>query len=152
MGITARRLTYVDDLCISFDENILVIDNGCDQSIVNINSSLVQYFAGIYYNVGGAISTMKSKNLELVNEAFTLVFMPDGGNIILKILNNDTIIVTENNASPLSIVMKKTKVHGLPSILFIFIIANSIAITILSHYGMNQKGFSLNILHPPEED
>ena len=85
MGNTARRLTYVDDLCIPSDENILVIDNGCDQSIININSFLVQSFAGIYYNVGGAISTMKSTNLELVNEAFTLVSMPDGGKIIFKI-------------------------------------------------------------------
>ena len=85
VGSTARRLTYVDDLCIPSDENILVIDNGCDQSIININSFLVQSFAGIYYNVGGAISTMKSTNLELVNEAFTLVSMPDGGKFIFKI-------------------------------------------------------------------
>ena len=76
---TARRLTYVVDLCIPSDENILVIDNGCDQSIININSFLIQSFAGIYYNIGGAIRTMKSTNLELVNEAFILVSMSDGG-------------------------------------------------------------------------
>ena len=85
VGSTARRLTYVDDLCISSDENILVIDNGCDQSIININSFLVQSFAGIYYKIRGTISTMKSSNLELVNETFELVSMPDLGIIISKI-------------------------------------------------------------------
>ena len=79
-----RRLTYVNDLCISCDENILVIDNGCDQSIINITSFLIQYFTGIYYNVGGEISTMKYTNLKLVNEFFTLVSMPSEGKVILK--------------------------------------------------------------------
>ena len=85
MKSTERCLTYVNDLCIPSDENILVTDNGCDQSIININSFLVQSFTGTYYNVGGAIGTMKSTNLELVNEAFTLVSIPNGGRIIFKI-------------------------------------------------------------------
>ena len=32
-----RRLTIVNDLVIPFMDNILVIDNGCDQTIININ-------------------------------------------------------------------------------------------------------------------
>ena len=33
-----RRLTIVNDLSIPFTETILVVDNGCDQTIININS------------------------------------------------------------------------------------------------------------------
>ena len=35
-----RSLTIVNDLLIPFMENILVIDNGCDQTVININSFL----------------------------------------------------------------------------------------------------------------
>ena len=48
-----RRLTYLDDLVISTNEHIMVIDNGCDQTIINITSFLVQSFTGAYVNIGG---------------------------------------------------------------------------------------------------
>ena len=81
-GITVRHLAYIDDLCIPCDKK-LVIDNGCDQSMINTDLFLFQSF--IYCNVGGVTSTMKSTNLELVNEVFTVVSMPNGGQVILKI-------------------------------------------------------------------
>ena len=88
-----RCLTIVDYLLIPFMENILVIDNGCDQTIININSFLIQSFAGIYYNVGGALNRMTPSSLELVNEAFTLATLPDKSKIIFQInqvlLNRD---------------------------------------------------------------
>ena len=80
-----RRLTYLDDLVISTNEQIMVIDNGCDQTIININSFLVQSFTGEYVNIGGALSTMSSSNLEIVNAAFTIALLSDGTKILLKI-------------------------------------------------------------------
>ena len=80
-----RRLTYLDDLVISTNEQNMVIDNGCDQTIININSFLVQSFTGEYVNIGGALSTMSSSNLEIVNAAFTIALLRDGTKILLKI-------------------------------------------------------------------
>ena len=71
-----RRVEYIDDLVITHDENILVVDNGCDQSIININSFFVKSFAGVSYNVGGAFWDMCSSDLELVNDTYTLVNNP----------------------------------------------------------------------------
>ena len=65
VGSTVRHLTYANGLCIPCDEKISVIDNGCDPSIINIYSCLIQSFTGNYYNIGGAISTIESTNLEL---------------------------------------------------------------------------------------
>ena len=91
--VNCRRIEYLDDLVITTNENIMVVDNGCDQSIININSFLVQSFAGELFNVGGALHNMKSSQLELVSDAFTLVTLPDNLRIIFKInqcfLNRD---------------------------------------------------------------
>jgi hypothetical protein len=83
--ISSRRLTSQDDLIISHAESILIIDNGCDQKNVNINAFLIQSHAGIYYNVGGLLHAMTSSNLELVNDAFTLVTLPNNDKIIFHI-------------------------------------------------------------------
>ena len=72
-----RRLTLVNDLLIPFMGNILVIDNGCDQTIININPFLIESFAGICYNVGGALNSMTSITIELINESFTLATLPN---------------------------------------------------------------------------
>ena len=45
--ISSRRLTSQDDLIIPHAESILIIDNSCDQTIVNINAFLIQSFAGV---------------------------------------------------------------------------------------------------------
>ena len=80
-----RRVDYVEDLIITTNENIMVIDNGCDQSIINLSSFLIQSFAGVMYNVGGALHSMSASNLELVNEAFTLCTLCDNSKIIIKL-------------------------------------------------------------------
>ena len=84
-GRSSRRLLSQGDLVIPELENILVIDNGCDQSIINLNSFLIQSFASINYNVGDALHTMNSKSLELVTNAFTLVTLPDTTKVIFQI-------------------------------------------------------------------
>ena len=63
----------------------MVVDNGCDQSIININSFLIKSFAGELYNVGGALHSMHSSQLELVSDAFTLVTLPDNSKVIFRI-------------------------------------------------------------------
>ena len=62
-----------------------MIDSECDQSIINVNSFLVQSIAGIHYSVGGALNSIDPSSLELVNEAFTIVTFPDNSKIIFQI-------------------------------------------------------------------
>ena len=59
---------------------MLLIDNGCDQSIINKNSFCINVYTGTYYNVDGAIEGMSASNLELVNDAVTCVIRDDGPN------------------------------------------------------------------------
>ena len=63
----------------------MVIDNGCDQSIINNNAFYVKSFAGVLYNVGGALHGMQASSLELVDKAYTLVTLPNVTNIILEL-------------------------------------------------------------------
>lgn len=71
---------------VAEDEHIGIIDNGCDQSIVNINSFLIQTHTGVFYNVGGALESMTSSTLEVVNDAFTLAILPGlDQNVILHL-------------------------------------------------------------------
>ena len=67
------------------DENIMVMDNGCNQSIINNNAFYVKYFAGVLYNVGGALHGMQASSLELDNEAYTLITLPDSTKIIVEL-------------------------------------------------------------------
>ena len=83
--IDSRRVEYLDNLVITTNEPIMVIDNGCDQSIININSFLVKSFAGVRFEIGGAIQGMGSSTLELVNDAYTLATLPDGRKILFLI-------------------------------------------------------------------
>ena len=80
-----RRVEQINNLLITTEENIMVIDNGCDQTIINNNSFLVQSFAGVIFNVGGALQGMSSSNLELVNEAYTLATLCDSTKVLFKI-------------------------------------------------------------------
>ena len=83
----SRRLSYLNNnLVIPFNEYILIIDNGCDQTIVNINAFLIESFTGIKFNVGGALNSMKSTKLELVNDTYTLVTLPDHIKVISKLI------------------------------------------------------------------
>ena len=80
-----RRVEQIDNLLITTEENIMIIDNGCEQTIINSNSFLVQSFAGVIFNVGGALQGMSSSNLELVNEAYTLANLCDSTKVLFKI-------------------------------------------------------------------
>ena len=72
-----RRISQLDDLVICDDEEtILVIDNGCDQSIINLNSFVIGYHTGVFFNLGGALKGMAAKPLEVVNNAYTLAVLP----------------------------------------------------------------------------
>ena len=73
------------DLLITSDENVLIMDNGYDQSIVNIIAFLVGTCLGVYYTLGGALNGMHSSDLELVNNAYTMVPQKNGEHIILRI-------------------------------------------------------------------
>ena len=80
--MNCRRVEYLNNLVITTDEPIMVIDNGCDQSIINTNSFLVKSFAGVIFEVGGALNAMQPSRLELVNEAYTLATLPDNSKVI----------------------------------------------------------------------
>ena len=93
-GISSRCLNYINnDLVILFNENILVIDNGCDQIIANVSAFLIEPFVGIQSNVRGALNRMKSRKLELVNDTYTLVTLSTNVKVVFKIsqlfLDND---------------------------------------------------------------
>ena len=72
----ARKVTTIGDLVVTTDECILIIDNGCDQTIINKSCFKIDTHTGIFYNVGGALDSMSCSNLELVNSAYTLVTLP----------------------------------------------------------------------------
>ena len=89
-------MTHREDLVIpSTKDNILLIDNGCDISIISKNSFLIQTLTGIFYNVDGALHNMHASNLQLVSNCFTLAILPSNTLIILK-LNN---CLLDNNES-----------------------------------------------------
>ena len=44
-----------------------------------------QYFSGIHFTIRGALNSMASSKLELVNEAYNLVTLPNNTKLIFKI-------------------------------------------------------------------
>ena len=67
-SLTCRTIKCLNDLTIVSEENILVVDSGCDQSIVVSLGFVIGCRTGVYFNVDGALSNMKSsKPLEVVN-------------------------------------------------------------------------------------
>ena len=82
----ARRITRCDDLVIpSSKSNILLIDSGCDISIISSNAFLINTFTSNYFNVDGALSNMKTNQLQLVNDCYTCTTLPNNNLVILKI-------------------------------------------------------------------
>ena len=72
-----RRVEYRHGLQISVDENIAVIDSGCDQCIISNNSFVVKSYSGVYYSIRGALNGMISNStLELVSQAYVLLVCP----------------------------------------------------------------------------
>ena len=69
----SRQVEYLGDLQATTNENMLVIDNGYNQTIINIDLFLIYTFASVKYKINGALSKMSSSSLELVSDAYTLV-------------------------------------------------------------------------------
>ena len=80
----ARQFENLGDLKVTTNENILVIDNGCDQTIINTNSCLIYTFFGIKYKINGALSKISSSSLELVSDAYNIGNIDKNKNIFLK--------------------------------------------------------------------
>jgi hypothetical protein len=57
---------------------------GSLERIINKNAFLVQTYTGLQFSVVGALQGMRSPNLELVNDAYTLALLPDGEKVLLK--------------------------------------------------------------------
>ena len=81
-------MTTREDLVIpSHKDNILLIDNGCDISIISNNSFLTQTLTGVFFNVGGALLNMHASNLQLVSNCYTTVVLPSNKLVVFKINN-----------------------------------------------------------------
>jgi len=73
-------------LISSNDENILIIDSACDQSIVSNSSFVVEHYTGVFYGVDGALPSMKSrKPLEVVNSCITCCTLNDKSKVLLEL-------------------------------------------------------------------
>ena len=81
-----RKMIKIEDLVIpSNNDNILLIDNGYDISIISNNSFLIETYTGTFFNVDGATFNMKFNHLELVNDYYTVVMLTSIKLVILKI-------------------------------------------------------------------
>ena len=80
-----RRLDKVNNLTFYNNEFVLIIDNGCDQTIINLNSFLISTFTGVTFIVHGAMASMDSSPVDLVNDAYTLATLDNGYKCIFKI-------------------------------------------------------------------
>ena len=87
-NITSRVVKRHNDLLITTNECILIIDSACDQSIISLSSFVIGQFTGIKYNVHGALEDMKSsEQLEVVNRCVTCCTIPNTKIKILLELN-----------------------------------------------------------------
>ena len=85
-SIFAMRVTRCDDLAIpSPSDHLLLIDNGCDISIISKNSFLIQNYFSKYYNVDGVLPDMTTSSLQLVNDCFTCACLPNNKLVIFKL-------------------------------------------------------------------
>ena len=106
----SRRVNKRGDLAfISPDQNILIIDGGCDQSIVNIGSFLVLSRSNTYYDVFGALEGMSSSSLEVVNAA-TMVKLDNGEQFILVI--NQALLDEDENSTEALLQPHQARSHG----------------------------------------
>ena len=67
------------------EENVLIIYNGCDQSIITLTSFLVHNYTEIYIHVNGAMNWIEGSSLEIVNNAYTLATFDNGSIVLLKL-------------------------------------------------------------------
>ena len=78
-------MTRQGDLNIpSSDESLLIVDSGCDQSIIN-NTFKIMSKSGNFYNVDGALDNMSTDHaLEVVN-GITKTTTPNGTSYLLVV-------------------------------------------------------------------
>ena len=69
-----RRVQQKGDLTVCTGEKLMIVDSGCDQTIVNHSSFLIGTYTGVFINVGGALISHKPKYLEIVNDCYTFQF------------------------------------------------------------------------------
>ena len=75
----------LNDLVIPENENILLINNGYDISIISKNYFSNLTFTGILFNVDGALHNMKSKNSQLINDCYATVILPSNKLVVIEI-------------------------------------------------------------------
>ena len=63
----------------------MIIDNGCNQSIINIIPFLIESFADVVFSVECALHNMAVSRLELVDNASTLVNLPNCDKVIFRL-------------------------------------------------------------------
>ena len=87
--LNSISIRIINDLFVSsINEEILVVDSGCDQSIISYSSFVVGCHTGIQYSVDGALGDMKSKApLEVVNRFVTCCTLTANKNKVLIELN-----------------------------------------------------------------
>ena len=88
----------------------MVVDNGCDQSIITLSSFVVNTFTGIEFSVSGAMASMHCVTLELVNDAYTLATLDDGSQCIFKI--NQCLCDTDPHATESLLQPHQVQHHG----------------------------------------
>lgn len=74
-----------DELTVYKDEQVLIVDNDCNQTVITFNSFQVFTFLGFTFSVSSAMSSMSSELLELVNDAYTLATLEDNSSVIFKV-------------------------------------------------------------------
>ena len=86
LKLTCRSIKYINDLTVVNDESILVVDSGCDQSIVSNLVFKIGCRTGVFFDVNGALSGMKGElPLEVVNNCITTCVLPNKIRVLLVI-------------------------------------------------------------------
>ena len=75
----------LNDLVIPENENILLINNGYDISIISKYYFSNLTFTGILFNIDGALYNMNSNNLQSVHDYYATVIFPSNKLVVIKI-------------------------------------------------------------------
>ena len=79
----ARKIACIANY---INDNILIIDSACDQSIINDYVFVILSRSGTFYHVNGALSgRMESETALEVVDAVTKVTLEDGSSYILQL-------------------------------------------------------------------
>ena len=109
--IISRLIKRNNDLVICSDESVLIVDSGCDQSIISVSSFVVGCHTGIKYSVDGALDDMKSKApLEVVNRCVTCCTLTTSKKILLEL--NQCLLDLSPNQSESLLQPHQARAHG----------------------------------------